>query len=58
MVTECDEEFLRKVADIVGSSAAADAALKERNRRREKGEDAAVYWDRDKGVLFVGPRIS
>ncbi len=50
------DEFLRTVAGIIGSSSAAERALAERDRRVAAGEDACVLWDRDHGVLLVGPR--
>ena len=53
---EADDDHLRRVAQIIGSSSAAEAALNERDRRRDLGEDAVVLWDRDKGHLLVGPR--
>lgn len=56
-LVECTDEFLKQVAHILGSQAAAAHALAERDRRRAGGEDAMVYWSRDRGVLFVGPRI-
>lgn len=57
VVTEVEDDFLLQVARIMGSSSAAEAALKERDRRRNLGEDAVIYWNRDRGILFVGPPI-
>lgn len=34
----------------------AQAVLAERDRRLAIGEDAAVFWDSARGVLWVGPR--
>ena len=50
------DDFLMKTADILGASSAASRALAERDRRRKAGEDVIVLWDRDRGILFVGPR--
>lgn len=55
-VEEASDDFLKRTADILGCSSAAAQALAERDRRRAAGEDAVVLWDRDSGVLLVGPR--
>lgn len=52
------DEFLLACARILGNQSAATAAIAERDKRLAKGEDAVVLWDRDRGVLFVGPRPS
>jgi nitrogenase molybdenum-iron protein alpha/beta subunit len=55
---EADDDFLRRVAEILGNSSAAAKAIAERERRRNLGEDAVIYWVRDKGVIYVGPRAA
>jgi hypothetical protein len=55
-VEEVTDDFLKSVADILGCASAAAQALAERDRRRDAGEDAVVLWERDRGILFVGPR--
>lgn len=55
-IEEASDDFLKSVAGIVGCSSAAAQALAERDRLRAAGEDAVVLWDRDRGVLLVGPR--
>lgn len=57
-VTEADDEFLKQVAHILGQETAASRAMAERDRRKAAGEDAVIYWNRDKGSLIVGPRLS
>jgi hypothetical protein len=52
------DEFLLECAWVIGSQSAAAAAIAERDKRRKAGEDAIVFWDRDKGMLIVGPRPS
>lgn len=51
------DNMLRSIARIIGHGSAAAAALAERDRRVAAGEDAVVLWDRDRGVLWVGPRV-
>lgn len=57
-VQEISDKELLTIADILGSSSAASKAIAERDRRNAAGEDTAVLWDRDNGILLVGPRIS
>jgi hypothetical protein len=52
---EMNDDFLMKVAGILGSSSAAARAIAERDRRVALGEDVCVLWDRDRGLLLVGP---
>jgi len=47
------DEFLMRVADILGASSVATRAIAERDRRRGEGEDAYILWDRDRGTLLV-----
>ncbi|MDB5531582.1 MAG: hypothetical protein JWR51_4685 [Devosia sp.] len=56
-VTEADDEFLKRIAHILGSETAASRAMAERDRRKAAGEDAVIYWNRDNGSLIVGPRL-
>lgn len=49
------DEFLCQIAYVMGAESAANAALLERDRRRAAGEAACIFWDRDSGVLRVGP---
>ncbi|MDQ0506008.1 hypothetical protein QOZ94_002812 [Xanthobacter agilis] len=54
---EMSDDSLRSIARIIGSNSAAERALAERDRRRTAGEDAVVFWDSERGVLWVGPRV-
>jgi hypothetical protein len=48
-----DEVLAEKIADVVGESSAAALALAELKRRRERGEDAALFVA--SSTLVVGP---
>ncbi len=56
---EISDKTLQAITNIMGPGAnsAAASAIAERDRRRAAGEDAVVLWDRNTGVLWVGPRI-
>lgn len=49
-----EDATLTRIASILGDSSAAAAALRDLERRRVEGEDAACYLAR--GVYLVGPR--
>lgn len=57
-VQEMSDDTLMQVARILGSSSAASHAIEERDRRRALGENVVVLWDRDSGVLLVGPPVT
>jgi hypothetical protein len=56
-VQEVTDDFLRRVAHIMGSSSAAERALADRDRRRGLGENVVILWDSARGVLLVGPPV-
>lgn len=56
-LTECSDEYLMRIAHIIGDQSAAQQAIEDRDRRRAAGEDAAIYLDNVNRRFLVGPRI-
>lgn len=55
--SDVQDDYLLEAGKALGSEDAVKAAIKERDRRRDAGEDVAIFWDTDKGILSIGPRI-